>query len=568
MIARCLALLLAAAVGLPLAWTIAAAARAGLDAGAWTALARHPQTAGALGLSLATGFASFVLALAGSSMLMALTYGSPRWARLQRPLPAMLALPHTAFAVGLLLLIAPSGWLVRAGVAMLSPFNHGLGLALDAPPPWQTSQDPWGLGLIAVLTLKEIPFLLWAALAQLQRPDLAQRLAAEIQLAQTLGYRTRAAWWRIVWPQLLPRLQAPLMAVLAYSLTAVDIALVAGPSAPPTLSVLAWQWLQDPDPARNALGAAAAWLLAAGVGVVALTGWLAQVGGRPWARARWSRGLSQPAAEWGVASSARSVRALARGAAASALPVAYTAVACALVLGSVMGVWRFPALWPQLWSWEAWHSVAGSSTVVWTTLILGFTSSAAALLWSVAWLEWAPSRWQHRFQPLVFFPLMLPGVLWVVGMHALSLAWGLDGQASGLWLAHSLCVLPYVLLSLEGPYGRFDPRLQTVAASLGRSRWAFVVHVKWPLLRAALTASFAVGFAVSVAQYVPTLYIGGGRFSTATTEAVALSAGGQRSLMAAYAALQWLLPALVFGLAAWGGRTRRFTPPTQTRSLQ
>jgi len=39
-------------------------------------------------------------------------------------------------------------------------------------------------------------------------------------------------------------------------------------------------------------------------------------------------------------------------------------------------------------------------------------------------------------------------------------------------------------------------------------------------------------------------------------------------LMAAYAALQWLLPALVFGLAAWGGRTRRFAPPTQTRSLQ
>ena len=35
----------------------------------------------------------------------------------------------------------------------------------------------------------------------------------------------------------------------------------------------------------------------------------------------------------------------------------------------------------------------------------------------------------------------------------------------------------------------------------------------------------------------------------------------QRSLMAAFAALQWLLPALVFGLAAWAGRARRFAPP-------
>ena len=140
--------------------------------------------------------------------------------------------------------------------------------------------------------------------------------------------------------------------------------------------------------------------------------------------------------------------------------------------------------------------------------------------------------------------------------------------ASGLWLAHTLCVLPYAVLSLQGPYGRFDSRLQAIAATLGRSRWAFVLHVKWPLLRAALAASFAVAFAVSVAQYLPTLYVGGGRFSTATTEAVALSASGQRSLMAAYAALQWLLPVMVFGLAAWSGRTRRFLPSRQTSTLQ
>jgi putative thiamine transport system permease protein len=78
------------------------------------------------------------------------------------------------------------------------------------------------------------------------------------------------------------------------------------------------------------------------------------------------------------------------------------------------------------------------------------------------------------------------------------------------------------------------------------------------LLRSALAASFAVAFAVSVAQYLPTVYVGAGRFGTVTTEAVTLAAGGQRSLVAAYAGLQWLLPALVFGLAAVMGRARRF----------
>jgi putative thiamine transport system permease protein len=33
----------------------------------------------------------------------------------------MLALPHAAFAIGLLLLISPSGWLVRTVVALAPP---------------------------------------------------------------------------------------------------------------------------------------------------------------------------------------------------------------------------------------------------------------------------------------------------------------------------------------------------------------------------------------------------------------------------------------------------------------
>lgn len=63
-----------------------------------------------------------------------------------------------------------------------------------------------------------------------------------------------------------------------------------------------------------------------------------------------------------------------------------------------------------------------------------------------------------------------------------------------------------------------------------------------------LTAA-AVGIAVSLGQYLPTLLIGGGRVETLTTEAVALSSGGNRRLIGAFAVLQLLLPALAFGIA-------------------
>jgi putative thiamine transport system permease protein len=309
--------------------------------------------------------------------------------------------------------------------------------------------------------------------------------------------------------------------------------------------------------------------------VLALAGLLAQLAGRGWAVARQTRGVklekqdaSAKPEPWQTHPDTASSPPAARGKVPrlrhglvrwglGALSLAYAAVAAALALGSVIGVWPFPDLWPQAWTVQAWQAVADNARWVWATLALALASSAAALVWTVAWLECAPLAWQRRLQGLWYLPLFLPAVLWALGLHRLALAWGIDGAAGGLWLAHSLCVLPYVLLSLQGPYGGFDARLQALAASLGRRRWAFVWRIKWPLLRAALAGSFAVGCAVSVAQYLPTLYVGAGRFASVTTEAVALAAGGQRSLMAAFAALQWLLPALVFGAAAWAGRARR-----------
>ena len=70
-----------------------------------------------------------------------------------------------------------------------------------------------------------------------------------------------------------------------------------------------------------------------------------------------------------------------------------------------------------------------------------------------------------------------------------------------------------------------------------------------------------MGFSVSIAQYLPTLWLGGGRFPTLTSEAVALSSSGETSTLAAQALWQLLLPALFFAataLLAWlTGRYRQ-----------
>lgn len=571
-----LAAVLAAVVTVPLLWAASASVAAAWDAQAWRDFGADPQWRRALIASMVTGLSATVLSWAVAAWVLSRSFPGPRWSRVVPWLTPLLAVPHAAFAIGLVFLVSPSGWILR----LLSPWATGF----EAPPPWLTSQDPWGLGLTLGLIAKEVPFLLWTAAAQLQRVDVGARWAAELQVAHSLGYQPGVAWRHIVWPQLWRRMGAPTVAVLAYSLTVVDMAMVMGPTSPPTLSVLAWQWLQDADVAVNAQGAVAAWVLGCAVAVCA--GGLALWRGRsrwPW---RWRhkgnryrdgrrgepsrlsrRALAcRRAVGWlSAVSGSRAVRTSRVMAGLATVPVAFLAlcslyalVLLALAVGSVSGVWPFPAVWPDSFSAQGWASVASSAPTLLTTLWLGLASASAALLWSVAWLELAPAAWDAWMRRGLTLPLLLPSVLWVLGVHRLSLTWGLDGQGLGVWLAHCLAVLPYVLIALRPAYMGFDVRYAHTVATLGHGRWTLLWRVKWPLLRAALASAFAVGFAVSTAQYLPTVFVGAGRFATVTTEAVTLASGAQRSLMSAYAALQMLLPVLAFALAAYLGRPRQF----------
>ncbi len=71
------------------------------------------------------------------------------------------------------------------------------------------------------------------------------------------------------------------------------------------------------------------------------------------------------------------------------------------------------------------------------------------------------------------------------------------------------------------------------------------------MLARPLLFSFAVGTAVSLAQYLPTLLFGAGRVVTITTEAVAIGSGLNRRLAGLYGLLQLLVPLAIYLLALW-----------------
>jgi putative thiamine transport system permease protein len=525
---------------LPLALALPVALVQAVDAAAWHALLADPQLPRALALSVGSAIVGTALALALCMAIVTHLHGTPLWPRLARALGPMLALPHAAFAIGLALLVMPAGVIAR----LLAPLA-----GWAAPPDWPTVNDPYSAGLTAVLVGKELPFLMWNAVALLARPDIATVLRGWLASGATLGYSRAAVWWRVLWPLLLPRLAWPLLAVLAYSLTVVDLALIVGPASPPTLAVIAWQSLQAGDAARNAEGAAAALLLALVLLALVIAGMLAaRVLAPAWLRAAVNG--RRRAVTHGFAPGL--TRALSLG-----LIALYAVVAALLATSSLVGLWTFPSLLPQAWALNAWQQVSTSSSALGLSAGLGAVAALASLALALAWFEATPTAWDKRAMPLVLAPLVVPALLLMAGLYTLALPLSLDGTHLGLAWVHLLVTLPYVFVALAPAWRSFDQRYEWTALALGRSRWAFWWHVKAPLLAAPIAAALAVGFAVSVAQYLPTQFIGAGRHATVTTEAVTLASGGQRHTAAAFAVLQALLPAIGFALAAWVGQRQR-----------
>ena len=114
---------------------------------------------------------------------------------------------------------------------------------------------------------------------------------------------------------------------------------------------------------------------------------------------------------------------------------------------------------------------------------------------------------------------------------------------------HIIFVLPYVFLSLADPFRAWDARYGHVARALGAGCNGVLWRVRLPMLLRPILTAAAVGFAVSIGQFLPTLLAGAGRVQTLTTEAVALASGGDRRVISVYALSQTALALLPFALA-------------------
>lgn len=496
----------------------------------------HPSTAAALRATLISGWGSTALVMVVTFLIFTTAYKTAFWNFLQRSLAPLLAIPHAAFAIGILFLVAPSGWIMRAVTPVLTGFSY--------PPDWHLVKDSYGISLMITLVIKEVPFLVLMTLSALSRIDVARSIA----VGKSLGYDTAQVWLKVIMPQLYPKIRLSIFAILAFSLSTVDIAQIIGPTVPPTLALKVFRWFNDPDLSQRLLGAAGAtFILFLVMGSIAMLYigevivksvfklWLTN-GGR-----RSGFHFLQPLSRFLIV----------------ILVVSSLLSILVLLTWSFTWRWRFPDVLPRSWSLRFWFKGLHQLVVpAWNTLSAGVTAAVAAVIIVTGCLENELRLLRMGRKPntekvlwLIYLPLLIPQIAFLFGVQIALVRFDLDGKWGSLVWSHLLFVLPYVFLTLGPVYRAYDQRISDVGVTLSGSASKTFFRIKLPILMRPVLFTLAIGFSVSVAQYLPTLFVGAGRFDTVTTEAVALASGSDRRIVAVYALCQLAGPLLLFAAA-------------------
>ena len=490
-------------------------------------------------LSLFTGVGSTLLAMAGAFLLLATFYQSSWLEKVQGLLSPFLVFPHAAAAIALLFVLSPSGIFARLMV---------LG-GDDAPPAAGSSffpYDEFGFSVLLALSLKELPFIILMALSVMSQPLIKKKLLGYVNVGASLGYSPTASFFKLVAPSIFTQIKLPILAVLVFANSNVEIPLILGSNNPSTLAVAIMHWFNHIDLSMRLLASGAAVLQVAVSGVAlllffAVEHFLMYLGKQSLMKGR-----------------RHGADALVRGIGygiVSLYVILISTVIYAVVMYSIAKHWPFPALLPEGVTFLHWGTALEAlATPLVNSLLLGMLVSTSAMLLVLFTLESeqlkpAARHANSAFSISLFLPLLVPGVAFLYGLVWFQQLVLQNAVWFHTYIAHMVYVVPYVFLSMAVAYRKFDNRYAMVAQSLGKTPWQVFYRIKLPLMLNAILVAWALGLAISFSQYLPTLLASGGTIATITTEAVASVSGSSTRLTAVYVIIQGAMPLIGFVIA-------------------
>lgn len=221
------------------------------------------------------------------------------------------------------------------------------------------------------------------------------------------------------------------------------------------------------------------------------------------------------------------------------------------ILWSFAFRWFFPDLLPTAWSWRPWLYVMSESSRVGEGLLNSLVIALLVSLLSIfVGLPAARALALHQFRGkavvewLLMVPILVPGIVAVMGIHIMFIHYRLTDSLLGVVLVHLIPCIPYMVLVLASVFANYGTELEETARTLGASPVRVFWHVTLPGIFPGLVVATMFTFLISWGQYVTTVLIGGGQIITLPMVLFPFISGASQANAAAIS-LVFVAPALL-----------------------
>lgn len=208
---------------------------------------------------------------------------------------------------------------------------------------------------------------------------------------------------------------------------------------------------------------------------------------------------------------------------------------------SITGRWPWPGLLPESYTLrtvkELFFGSASLSRLLWSSISLAMTVAVLGTLIGILTAR-ATELYRFRGKALVymgsFFPLLVPGTVFAMGIQITLIRLGLSDTLGGVILVHLVAAVPYCITIMTDMTAAVGEKYEQQTMVLGAKPLCSFFEVTLPSLLPGILSSMSMGFILSYSQYFTTLMVGGGRVKTIALVLVPYIQSGDRALSSVY----------------------------------
>ena len=484
-------------------------------------------------LSFFTGFISTLLALFFSQVIILYIFQTKFYQFLKTIISPLLALPHITMAIGLLFIFSPSGLFFR----LFSPWLTGF----ERPPNFFILPDEYGFFLILGLVLKEIPFFILVSMSAIEQFGAKKFL----NVGKSLQHSTFSVWCILLFPLIYKRIRLIVFIVIAFAASVLDMSLLLAPSTPSTLAIRILQYYQSSETDSLFIASNLA-LIQLFVIVILLLMWL----------------LLEK-----LVSNKFFFTYLVRACSYKNSFIKYFIFSLILILLALSlltiissflwglgGNWFFPNLLPTSINIEIFVKFFNENkSIILISIFIPLIVSLLSCLIVILWVELTESfnKKYYYFEGFIFLPLFIPQISFLIGIQSFLIPLNFSNFFIPLIIVELFYVIPYSFIILAPSFREIKKDIIKVAASLGKNRFERLIFIKIPIIMPTFLLSIAIGMLVSFALYTPVYFIGAGRVTTLTVEALNLALSGAKKDLGVATIFQIIIPIVILLSVSW-----------------